>query len=153
MAKPVFVRKPGLVNRVAFALFGAFAEIARFEPLADDAGQRIAHLEEEVGTFAAYGEQIHPVGGFRPIGSRVGRKAGKSGLHPDKLPVEVQIVHHVFARLKRIVLRLTLGTGGKSENSHQQCHSPDYQATAKANGACSDYFYLSSSCLHLAFVF
>ena len=160
----VTVRKPRLVHRVALAFLGSFPEVEGFQLVADVAGQRIAHLEEEVGLLAAHGEQIEAVGRLLMIGGFIDGEACQSHFLPDKLPVEIQVVHDVLARLEGQVLRRALRP---SSSGGAQCDNPRQEAENERAFPLSNYVpgrccdcrryccsYCSSfSCLHLAFVF
>ena len=114
MRLAVLVGEPGFVFRVAFAFLGRLAEVEGLQAVGHVAGQRVAHLEEEVGALAGQRLQQEAVAGPTLIVGCVGSQFGRAHLNPNKLPVEHQFIGHLFARQKSRVLgrTLCLGRGG-----------------------------------------
>ena len=104
----VCIREPGFVDGEAFALFGRFAEVERFEELTGITGQGVAHLEEEVALLAADAGQGKAIGGGLLIGGFIGGQAGNAHLFPDELPVEIEVINHLLSTLKGLINSLAL---------------------------------------------
>ena len=108
-AVTIGIAVPYLVNVIAVALACAFPEIKRREIRITIGYQRIAHREVLVEFVVAPSNEIR-LPCILPLKLREsGIHRGGAHLHPDELPVEVQIIGERLARLKGRVLYATLG--------------------------------------------
>ena len=160
----VIIREPCLIDRIAFSLLGCFTKIKRFQFIADIARQRIAHFKEKIRFLATHRKKIETVGRLEAVSSSISSQACQPYFLPDKFPVKIQIVHNMFARLKRFVLSHTLSLhrhyAAQTQKSGQQKQScsplpfNNYIPYRCYGCCCCGYSGFSSfSCLHLAFVF
>ena len=99
---------PQLVHIVAFPLTGSLAEVERREVFGAVGKQRVTHHEEVVHLAVGPRDETGTVGFLSLIGRLHGGHGCRTYLHPDELPVEVEVVGQELTRLKGFVLYATL---------------------------------------------
>ena len=98
-----------LVYRITLTFFGPLTEVERLKALRGDAYQRVAHLEEAVDAMVGVRLQLCTEARTTFIGGVFYRHLSPSGVNPDELPVELQLIVQSFSGLYGIVVGATLG--------------------------------------------
>ena len=98
-----------LVYRVTLSFFGSLTEVERLKALRGDAYQRVAHLEEAVDAMVCVRLQLCAEARTAFISGVFYRHLSPSGVNPDELPVELQLIVQSLSGLYGIVVGATLG--------------------------------------------
>ena len=100
---------PYLVDIVAVAFHGSLAEVDGCETCITVGEQRVSHDKELVEFGIASGDEVRHPGILALKLRHFGVHLGSTHLHPNELPIEIEVVVEFLARLKGCILYPTLG--------------------------------------------
>ena len=109
VALAVGVGVPHLIDGVVLALKGSFAKVEGHEFRSDVGDEGVTHREDGIAPLIAGEEQVVAQDGLPLIGGCFHRVVGGTALHPDELPVEIEVVGEAFTCTEGGVLGGALG--------------------------------------------
>ena len=113
-----------LVHGVAFAFTSTLSIVERCHIFGRIAQQRIAKHEHIVNLFIATCGQRGSPGSLSVVVTLHGRHAGRACFHPYKLPIVIEIIRQVFARLEGCVAERALSVACCGQAAEQNDDEP-----------------------------